>query len=85
MHVPPFLPQRLLRSDLGTAVLALLVAVTVSAIVVAARTSPRRDLVCWATAVLSLGAVGAAINVIAPLLGYWSGPVFAAPVLLRGE
>lgn len=80
MHLHPFWPQRMLRTTLGSVGAVVLAGVTVSALVIWAKSRGRY----WPAIVASvavLGALAVIVNLWAPLMGWWKGPIFEAPLL----
>jgi hypothetical protein len=81
MHFPPFPIQRLVRRPIAGAVVSLLALGTVGSLALWARRPDRRERRLLVVPISILGGMAVMLNVLAPALGFWGGPVFEAPLL----
>jgi hypothetical protein len=81
MHFPPFLVQRLLQNPIADAVVVVVALGTVASLVLWAREPGRPDRRTFVAAITGTGGLVVIANVLVPVLGWWGGPVFEAPLL----
>lgn len=81
MHFPPFRIQQLLQGPIAEAVVVMLALGTVGSLAVWAQQPGHRDRLPFVAAITSLGALGVVMNMVAPMLGWWGGRIFEAPLV----
>lgn len=74
------LPQRPVQNPVGIAFVVLLALGTVTSWVLWSRETGHPDRRAFVAVIISIGALGVIINILAPTLGWWGGPVFEAPL-----
>jgi hypothetical protein len=81
MHFPPFVPQRLLQHPVAQAIVAVLALGTVVSLAQWARQPGYPERRAFVLAIICMGGLAVIVNVLAPALGWWGGPVFEGPLL----
>ena len=79
MHFRPFWPQRILRTPAGSVSALALAGITVAALAIWAQ-SRGRDWPPFAWSLALSGALAVVVNVWVPVMGWWKGPAFEAPL-----
>lgn len=80
MHVPPFLPQRVLRNPVADMLVIALAPGTVLSLALWARQRGHPERQAFVAAITTVGAMSVILNVVAPSVGWWGGRVFEGPL-----
>jgi hypothetical protein len=81
IHFPPFYPQRFLHHWFASVAVMLFAIGTFVSLLLWAQLSHDFERLAFALAIISVCVLVVVVNVVAPAVGWWKGPVFQAPLL----